>query len=158
MMKKITMLALGGIMIGNLTFADAKHPNTVENKSTTTEIKKMTTDSKTIKTASGLQYEVVKAGTGATCSTGQKIKVHYTGTLENGNKFDCSRDRGEPIEFTLGVGQVIKGWDEGVNGMKIGEQRKLTIPANLAYGDRAIGTIPAKSTLLFDVELVDIAA
>ena len=153
-MKKLFMFILSGLVMSNLVFADAPKNEPTQK----TEVKQMTTDSKTIKTDTGLQYEIVKEGTGKTCAKGQKIKVHYTGTLTSGQTFDCSRKRGQPIEFTLGVGQVIKGWDEGVNGMKIGEQRKLTIPANLAYGERAIGSIPANSTLLFDVELVDIAA
>ena len=81
-----------------------------------------------ITTASGLKYEDIEAGTGATAQSGQKAKVHYTGWLKNGQKFDSSKDRNDPFEFTLGAGQVIKGWDEGVAGMKVGGKRKLTIP------------------------------
>lgn len=97
-----------------------------------------------------------------TAQNGDLVSVNYTGTLENGTKFDSSLDRGVPIEFTLGVGQVIKGWDQGIVGMKIGEKKRLTIPAELAYGAQAIPDarggilIPANSTLIFDVELVDI--
>lgn len=97
-----------------------------------------------------------------TAQNGDLVSVNYTGTLEKGTKFDSSLDRGVPIEFTLGVGQVIKGWDQGIVGMKIGEKKRLTIPAELAYGAQAIPDarggilIPANSTLIFDVELVDI--
>jgi FK506-binding protein 2 len=88
---------------------------------------------------------------------GDTIKVHYTGTLTNGNKFDSSLDRGDPLSFTVGQGQVIKGWDEGLLGMKVGEKRKLTIAPHLAYGNRAVGgVIPANSTLIFETELVKI--
>ena len=111
---------------------------------------------KAMTTASGLKYYVLKPGTGAAVAkSGQTVKVHYTGWLTNGKKFDSSLDRGEPIEFKLGVGQVIKGWDEGVAGMKVGEQRQLQIPAALGYGARgAGGDIPPNSDLIFDVELV----
>lgn len=106
-------------------------------------------------TASGLKYEDIDAGTGAVAQSGQKAKVHYTGWLKNGQKFDSSKDRNEPFEFTLGTGQVIKGWDEGVAGMKVGGKRKLTIPADLAYGARgAGGVIPPNAELTFEVELL----
>lgn len=96
-------------------------------------------------------------GTGAEAKAGDKVKVHYTGTLMSGKKFDSSRDRGEPFEFTLGQGQVIKGWDQGVVGMKVGGKRKLTIPFDLAYGEAGSPpNIPPKAALKFDVELVSI--
>lgn len=111
-----------------------------------------------MKTDSGLEYENTKEGDGAEAQAGQKVSVHYTGTLTDGTKFDSSRDRGRPFEFTLGVGQVIKGWDEGVAGMKVGGQRKLTIPPELGYGSRgASGVIPPDATLLFDVELLGVS-
>lgn len=108
-------------------------------------------------TSSGLQYEEVVVGTGDTPKTGQKVIVHYTGTLPDGQKFDSSRDRGQPFKFTLGVGQVIKGWDEGLSTMKVGGKRNLVIPANLGYGARAVGNvIPANATLHFEVELLGV--
>jgi len=110
-----------------------------------------------IKTASGLGIEDLVVGDGATASAGQRVSVHYTGWLENGTKFDSSKDRGEPFMFSLGRGEVIRGWDEGVSGMKVGGKRKLTIPAALGYGTRgAGGVIPPNATLLFEVELLGV--
>jgi peptidylprolyl isomerase len=115
------------------------------------------TPANTTTTASGLKYQDVKEGTGASPTTGQTVEVHYTGTLENGTKFDSSRDRGQTFKFQIGVGQVIKGWDEGVGSMKIGGRRNLIIPPDLGYGARgAGGVIPPNATLLFDVELIGI--
>ncbi|OGT98396.1 MAG: peptidylprolyl isomerase [Geobacteraceae bacterium GWB2_52_12] len=113
---------------------------------------------KIVTTASGLKYVDVVVGKGTSPTAGKNVKVHYTGTLENGRKFDSSLDRNEPFSFTIGVGQVIKGWDEGVMTMKVGGKRKLIIPSQLGYGARgAGGVIPPNSTLLFDVELLDVA-
>ena len=105
----------------------------------------------------GLVIVDERIGTGAEAKAGDMVSVNYLGTLTNGTKFDSSYDRGEPIEFMLGSGQVIKGWDQGLLGMKVGGKRKLTIPADMAYGDRAVGNlIPANSTLVFEVELVGV--
>lgn len=110
------------------------------------------TDQPVVKTASGLEYIEVKLGNGPAATAGERVKVHYTGWLENGSKFDSSLDRGQPFEFTLGAGQVIRGWDEGVAGMKPGGIRKLIIPSHLGYGDRgAGGVIPPGATLIFEV-------
>ena len=110
-----------------------------------------------ITTASGLTYVDEVVGQGEVAVAGKTATVHYTGWLENGNKFDSSVDRGQPFSFRLGIGQVIKGWDEGVQGMKVGGKRKLTIPANLGYGARgAGGIIPPHATLIFDVELLGV--
>lgn len=108
-------------------------------------------------TDSGLKYEDTVEGSGETAKSGDTVSVHYTGWLENGAKFDSSKDRNDPFQFKLGGGQVIKGWDEGVAGMKIGGTRKLTIPPQLGYGARgAGGVIPPNATLIFEVELLDI--
>ena len=110
-----------------------------------------------ITTPSGLKYTDIVEGTGPSPRAGQTVVVHYTGTLENGKKFDSSRDSGQPAEFKIGVGRVIKGWDEGLMTMKVGGRRKLVIPPAIGYG--ALGkppTIPGNSTLIFDVELLDL--
>ena len=105
-----------------------------------------------------LQIEDIVVGTGDSPKQGQTVVVHYTGWLTNGTKFDSSVDRGETFEFQIGVGQVIQGWDQGVLTMKVGGKRKLTIPPELAYGDREVGggLIPANSTLIFEVELLSL--
>ena len=142
-MKRFTKLAVIGILtalIASPSFAaqDAKP------------------EAKTVTTASGLKYVDVLVGKGASPLSGKQVKVHYTGTLENGTKFDSSVDRKEPFSFVIGVGQVIQGWDEGVMSMKVGGKRKLIIPSKLGYGARgAGGVIPPNATLLFDVELLD---
>jgi FKBP-type peptidyl-prolyl cis-trans isomerase len=110
-----------------------------------------------ITTSSGLKYKDIETGKGEEAVKGKTVWVHYTGKLEDGKKFDSSYDRNAPLGFTLGVGQVIKGWDEGITGMKIGGKRKLIIPPNLAYGEVGYpNLIPPNSTLYFDVELVNI--
>jgi uncharacterized caspase-like protein len=112
---------------------------------------------KTVTTPSSLKYVVLKEGNGATPKPGQTVIVHYTGTLKNGTKFDSSRDRGQPFEFVIGKGKVIKGWDEGLSTMKVGERRQLIIPPNLGYGASGAGNvIPPNATLIFDVELLGV--
>ncbi len=104
-----------------------------------------------------LIIEDLIVGTGVEVKSGDGVVMHYCGTLENGSKFDSSYDRGQAFETEIGVGQVIRGWDEGVPGMKVGGKRKLTIPYEMAYGERGIpGVIPPKATLIFEVELIDI--
>jgi FKBP-type peptidyl-prolyl cis-trans isomerase FkpA len=113
---------------------------------------------KTAAAAGGLVVDDVKPGEGATATKGKTVSVHYTGRLTDGTKFDSSYDRGQPIDFPLGGGVVIKGWDQGIEGMKVGGKRKLTIPPDLAYGARGTpgGPIPPNATLVFDVELVGV--
>lgn len=104
-----------------------------------------------------LQIDKYEEGTGTPAQTGKMVRVHYTGTLENGQKFDSSRDRGEPIEFPLGVGYVIPGWDQGIAQLRVGDRARLTIPAALGYGEAGVpGVIPGGATLIFDVELIDV--
>jgi FKBP-type peptidyl-prolyl cis-trans isomerase len=110
-----------------------------------------------VTTPSGLKYTDLQQGEGREAKSGDTVNVHYTGWLENGTKFDSSLDRRSPFSFHLGAGQVIRGWDEGVAGMKVGGKRRLTIPANLGYGARgAGGVIPPNATLIFEVELLGV--
>jgi FKBP-type peptidyl-prolyl cis-trans isomerase FkpA len=110
-----------------------------------------------ITTPSGLVYEDINLGEGEAACAGQQVSVHYTGWLTDGTKFDSSKDRNDPFDFPLGAGHVIRGWDEGVQGMKVGGVRKLTIPPQLGYGARgAGGVIPPNATLVFEVELLKI--
>jgi FKBP-type peptidyl-prolyl cis-trans isomerase FkpA len=136
---------IGGLAIG-LSLADDK------------DKKDSKTEEKTVKTDSGLEYVDQKEGTGEAAKAGNTVSVRYTGTLkDNGKKFDSSLDRGEPFKFKLGAGMVIKGWDEGVAGMKVGGKRKLIIPSKLAYGERGAGNvIPPNADLVFEVELLKI--
>ena len=133
---------------------DIKKEEISEN--THTETTKSQEEGQEITTSTGLIYIDEVIGTGKTPKIGDKVKVHYTGTLEDGTKFDSSRDRNNPFEFPLGVGRVIKGWDEGVASMKEGGKRKLIIPPELGYGSRNMGSIPSNSTLFFDVELIEV--
>ncbi|AHB06448.1 MULTISPECIES: FKBP-type peptidyl-prolyl cis-trans isomerase [Pandoraea] len=111
----------------------------------------------TITTSSGLEYDDLQVGEGAEAVAGKTVSVHYTGWLTDGTKFDSSKDRNQPFDFVLGGGMVIRGWDEGVQGMKVGGKRKLVIPPQLGYGARgAGGVIPPNATLVFEVELLDV--
>ncbi len=139
----------------NLSQTTPASTNVIENN--TLIASKPMSDDKAVTTPSGLKYVELEEGTGATPQSGKTVVVHYTGTLEDGTKFDSSRDRGQPFSFKIGVGQVIKGWDEGLSTMKVGGRRQLIIPPELGYGSRgAGGVIPPNATLLFDVELIDI--
>jgi len=141
----LVLIIIAGIIIFN---------NTKNNQS-----KNMATTSQNIVTKpNGLILDDLKVGTGKEVKTGDTIKAHYLGTLENGTKFDSSYDRGEPFEVQIGVGQVIPGWDEGIVGIKEGGKRKLTIPSALAYGDRGVpqAGILGGATLVFEVEVLEI--
>lgn len=145
-----------------LTIAETSAPLVADNSAANIAIDALAANTKegdetVITTPSGLKYVDLVEGTGASPKTGQTVEVHYTGTLENGKKFDSSRDRGEPFKFKIGVGQVIKGWDEGVGTMKAGGRRQLMIPPELGYGARGIGPIPPNATLVFDVELLGVS-
>ncbi len=117
---------------------------------------KIVKNPKTVKTASGLEYTITTKGNGKKPQVGDKVKVHYTGKLTNDTIFDSSLKTGQPFEFKLGAGQVIKGWDEAFLLLQVGDKAKLKLPADLAYGERAMGPIPANSTLIFDVELIEV--
>ena len=130
-----------------------KENEVTETQSTTVQVPEV---DKKFTTPTGLKYIDEVIGTGRSPKTGDKVKVHYTGTLVDGTKFDSSRDRNQPFEFPLGIGRVIKGWDEGVATMKEGGKRKLIIPPELAYGSRNMGSIPPNSILFFDVELIEV--
>ncbi|WP_448533946.1 FKBP-type peptidyl-prolyl cis-trans isomerase [Parathermosynechococcus lividus] len=122
-----------------------------------TEAAGLMSDSTVVTTPSGLQYEDLVVGSGVQPQPGNRVTVHYTGTLADGRVFDSSRDRGQPFQFQIGVGQVIKGWDEGVGSMQVGGRRRLIIPPDLGYGARgAGGVIPPNATLIFDVELLGV--
>lgn len=129
-------------------------PLVAEVPSTPTTAKKVEVSENYVTTPSGLKYLDMVEGSGEVPTSGQTVTVHYTGTLEDGSKFDSSRDRGTPFKFKLGAGQVIKGWDEGIASMKVGGRRQLIIPPDLGYGSRGVGPIPPNSTLIFDVELL----
>jgi FKBP-type peptidyl-prolyl cis-trans isomerase len=147
LMLALALLALAGLVAAQTAPAKKAAPAAGPTKVT----------GEPTKTASGLEYWDIKVGTGAAAQTGQHVKVDYTGWLTNGKKFDSSVGTGKPFELMLGAGQVIKGWDEGIVGMKVGGKRQLRIPPDLAYGAKGYpGVIPPNSTLIFDVKLLEV--
>ena len=157
----MTKYIIAGILI--LVIAALVWAQTATRKKSTTPVRpntnaptKVTGDG--VKTASGLQYWDIRVGTGDIAKEGSHVRVHYTGWLTTGKKFDSSVDAGTPFTFTIGNGEVIKGWDEGVTGMKVGGKRQLRIPPDLGYGPTGTpdGPIPANATLIFDIQLLDV--
>ena len=149
----VASLAIIGLIVGAMVVMKNSSTNATNNSTSSTSPSPTVAAS----TAPGkLESTDEVVGTGAEAVAGKKVSVHYVGTLTNGTKFDSSRDRNQPFEFTLGAGEVIKGWDQGVAGMKVGGKRKLVIPSDLGYGAQENGKIPANSTLVFEVELLDV--
>lgn len=149
-LRLLGVFFLAVMLVAN-TSVQAKAPKSADKKA------EKATDKKSTARADGLVIEDIKKGSGAEAVKGSKVTVHYTGRLTDGKEFDSSVGRGKPFSFMLGVGQVIKGWDEGVAGMKVGGKRKLTIPSEMGYGSRgAGGVIPPNATLVFDVELLSV--
>ena len=160
MHKRIVVTLVALALLAGMAVAQKK---AAQKSSTKAESTKVNTNAPTavtgepVTTKSGLKYWDIKKGTGETATEGKMVKVHYTGWLTNGKKFDSSVDRKEPFEFHLGGGEVIRGWDEGVSGMQVGGKRQLRIPPELGYGNRgAGGVIPPGATLVFDVELLGV--
>jgi FKBP-type peptidyl-prolyl cis-trans isomerase len=150
--KKLSIL---GVLMLSLVLVGCQYGSDESTEKSTNEL--TSTIKAMITTDSGLQYFIGKEGSGTAAKSGDQVSVHYVGTLLDGSKFDSSRDRNAPFEFSLGGGQVIKGWDEGVQGMKVGETRTLTVPADLAYGGFSPSDkIPANSVLEFEIELLEI--
>ncbi|HOF42411.1 MAG TPA: FKBP-type peptidyl-prolyl cis-trans isomerase [Candidatus Moranbacteria bacterium] len=158
MEKRIfTVLLVVSLIIMGFIFFRSNTANAPDGKNTESDAAENNKINDSDKQMNNLEIKTTKEGTGdRTVKDGDTISVHYTGTLTDGTTFDSSIDRGEPFAFTVGAGEVIKGWDLGFIGAKVGEKRTLTIPAELGYGSRAVGSIPPNSTLIFDVEVVEI--
>ncbi len=151
-MKKLNLIIVTFVIAAFFTSCKSDADKELETLQAYIESNNITTEP----TASGLYYIETTEGTGAQAQAGDLVDVHYTGTFLDGSKFDSSYDRNEPFEFTLGAGQVIKGWDEGIAYMKEGGKATLIMPSSLAYGTRGSGSIPPYTSLIFEVELVDV--
>ncbi|MFA6260449.1 MAG: FKBP-type peptidyl-prolyl cis-trans isomerase [Bacteroidia bacterium] len=151
-MKKLIWIILSLIMAGTTATAQNKEKKGKKASSMEMQIK----PNVEYTTASGLKYKITEQGKGVKAAAGATVTVHYTGTLTDGKKFDSSKDRGQPFTFKLGIGQVIKGWDEGIALLRVGDKAILTIPSELGYGAQNAGAIPPNSTLIFEVELLDV--
>ena len=152
MNKNLITLAIALLLIGTACTKKEEAPQTGGNNTNTAAPQAVVNSA----AESKVDIQDVVVGKGTEAVSGKVVTVHYTGTLKDGTKFDSSVDRKEPFTFNLGAGQVIKGWEQGIVGMKVGGKRKLTIPPELAYGSNPVGAIPANSTLIFDVELLGV--
>jgi FKBP-type peptidyl-prolyl cis-trans isomerase len=151
----VTLLFIAVLIVSVLVVKDFASKKSDTSGSSSTPTAQQPEISPTV-TNAHVTIEDLVVGTGKEAKSGDIVVVNYKGTLENGTQFDSSYDRGEPLTTSIGEGRVIKGWDEGIPGMKVGGKRKLTIPPELGYGDRDMGSIPPNSTLIFEVELVDV--
>lgn len=166
-MKKLLLIALIGISFSGFAQNNKKNaakPTSPKKENSTNKKPAANNSKQKIKvnqeytTASGLRYKVTEAGKGKQVEIGDKVTVHYTGKLTNGTKFDSSKDRNQPFSFKVGAGQVIRGWDEGLQLLKVGDKAVLSIPPAIGYGNRDMGTIPPNSELIFDIEVLDAVA
>ncbi len=156
-MSKDKIITISLIIIFVLAFYFlTKKPSSMENQISNSAPNSQTMTTLPPSKVTELKIEDIKVGTGSAVKSGDTVSINYIGTLEDGTKFDSSYDRNQPFETQIGVGQVIEGWDKGVVGMQVGGKRKLTIPYQMAYGENAYGPIPAKATLIFEVELMAI--
>lgn len=158
MNKQFIVFIIAVVIIGLLVFLGYKSAGTGTPADTATSTDQGAAVGNVNLSGEQLVVEDLLVGNGAEAKAGDKVTVHYTGTLTDGTKFDSSLDKGEPFVFTVGAGQVIKGWDQGIPGMKEGGKRKLYIAPSLAYGETAVGSIPANSALIFEVELLKVEA
>jgi FKBP-type peptidyl-prolyl cis-trans isomerase len=156
MKRTLTIVAIVAAVLVGLFFALSKPIEENKLDESSLDLNKIASPSAQATSSADLKIEDLKVGTGSAVKSGDTVKVHYLGTLLDGTKFDSSYDRNQPFETKIGVGQVIQGWDQGIVGMKVGGKRKLTVPPELGYGSQVMGNIPANSTLVFEVELLEI--
>jgi FKBP-type peptidyl-prolyl cis-trans isomerase len=152
----VAIVVVAALFFGRSIWQFFSGSATIENAPVVNNIASTTPDMKNISTINGLEIYDEKVGTGVEAASGKTVTAHYVGVLTNGQKFDSSLDRGQPFSFQLGAGTVIRGWDLGIAGMKVGGIRRLVISPELGYGAQPIGSIPANSTLVFEVQLLDV--